>query len=154
MEYIIDTNILVVATIDEFLELEQREKDIYIDFKKLQSTQVVVPDFILMEYAIVMQRVVPVKYKLNDAVNKNISKKIHNNFLKLLKLFNSDFYVCQASRPQVTRAIKVFSNLSYEKKKNKEISLFDIVYTIIALDEGLKPLTLDQHLIDLYSQLQ
>lgn len=146
MRYLVDTSVLVYFIMQDFIELKDNEKEIVHVFAHCTLTDLVVPDFVITELAVLMQKVVPGMYNFK---NTSLHAKVEANTGTLLQSLEDNFIITSASDNERRHAIDYFTAYQENYPFQTETTLIDILCIAISKSRQLELLSLDEKLLNL-----
>lgn len=125
---IIDTNILINFSIKDYIKLSESELNNNILFANLKNHQRIIPSYIIAEYSLVMQRVIPMKFKLN----KNETVELIEGMKDLIKTFEAYSSIYHFDEKTFLQSLDLYNKLDTKKIVKNDLSLNDLILIIFA----------------------
>lgn len=115
MKYIVDTNILVAYILNGLIELTSEEQEAVEFFSKLKINEIVVPEFVLTELALVMPKIIPNRY--NYRKDREILNSLHLRTTTILVYYYHIGIILDLKPEDRKIALKVYEDLLLKKAK-------------------------------------
>lgn len=145
MMYLIDTNILVNYFFGDLLNLTTSERELVNTVKDLEPRERWVTDFVLAEFSLVIQKVLPKRYGFAD--KKSIVDMYYQrittsfaNFFAVFTMYIPDFV-------EVENAVVGYSDYWRLHKGEKALSFVDLFLILIAQKNSIGLLTADKKML-------
>lgn len=137
--YIVDTNILVNYFISDYLTLNKEQISLVNKFISLKG-QRIIPDFVITELFVLMERVVGKKFKFT----KDLVTFCVLSITKILVNPSSDHQVVFPTEKELLKALK-----DYGSYRNK-VGFVDFLIIVIAKSRKFEILTGDKELLKVF----
>jgi|SRR5690606_10398808 len=149
--YIVDTSILILTVLDLYFELRSTEKFYLEKFKSIEETELIIPEFILLEFATAMQKSIPYKYKI---LKTPTHRDVNNSSIKFIDYIRNNYILYSPNRNEMETAIDLYIKQKTNREKELDTSLFDILLAVIANNHKYNLLTADKKLQRFFESLK
>lgn len=145
MIYILDTNVLVNLAFRKFIELTPQEEKLVEIIKDLEPRERWVTDFVLTEFSLVSQKIIPTRYGFvnNRPFLSAYYEQVSNFFTKFATMFTT--YVPDPM--EVEEALSEYVNYWKESKSERALSFVDLFLILIAKKNSIGLLTADKKML-------
>ncbi len=142
MIYLLDTSVLVNLVFADIIALTEEEKESVRFANSLEPRERWVADFVLTEFALVAQKVLPSKFLLTKdpvVLNTYLSRE-----LEFFDEFSTIFTSYVPDHLEVEVALKDYVEYWKKNKSNRALSFVDLFLLSLAKKHGVGLLTVDR----------